>query len=71
MLAKLLGLSRHAVHSIHELFKESEAVLLVDARNAFNSLNRLVALHNIKTICPDFATILINCYRSSSFFIVY
>ena len=55
-----------AVHSIHELFKESEAVLLVDARNAFNSLNRLVALHNIKTICPDFATILINCYRAPS-----
>ena len=36
-----------AVHVIRELFKNSEAVLLVDATNAFNCLNRSVALHNI------------------------
>ena len=40
-----------------------EAVLLVDASNAFNCLNRQVALHNIQTRCPPLANILINTYR--------
>ena len=39
---------------------DSEGVLLIDA---FNSLNRAVALHNIQRLCPSFATILINTYR--------
>ena len=41
-----------------------EAVLLVDATNAFNALNRGVALHNIKQICPPFHGFLENCYKS-------
>ena len=40
-----------------------EAVILIDASNAFNSLNRQVTLHNIQYIFPQFATILINTYR--------
>ena len=40
---------------------ESEAVHLVDA---FNSLNRLAALHNISFSCPPLAQILINTYRA-------
>ena len=36
---------------------------LVDASNAFKSLNRQVALHNIRHLCPSLATILINTYR--------
>ncbi len=55
------------VHSIRELYKDNEAVLLVDASNAFNSLNRRVALHNVRALCPSFATILVNCYREPSF----
>ena len=43
---------------------ESEAVLLVDATNAFNSLYRQAALHNISVICPPLAQILINTYRA-------
>ncbi len=37
-----------------ELFEEpeSQGVLLVDVENAFNSLNRNVALHNIFYVCP-------------------
>lgn len=42
---------------------ESDAVLLADARNAFNSLNRSTALRNIISICPLLATITINTYR--------
>ena len=54
-----------AVHAMRAIFCDdsTEAVLLVDASNAFNSLNRQVALHNIQAICPPLANILINTYR--------
>ena len=50
-----------AVHALRIIFEdeESEAVLLVDASNAFNSLN---ALH-IMNVCPSVATIAISSYR--------
>ena len=53
------------VHSVRKLFEDkgSEAALLVDASNTFNSLNRKVALHNIRCLCPSLATILTNTYR--------
>ena len=35
-----------------------------DTSNAFNSLNRTVALHNIRQLCLPFATLLINTYHS-------
>ena len=41
-----------------------EAVILVDAANAFNNLNRQVALNNMQYLCPNFATVLINTYRN-------
>ena len=44
----------------------TEAVLLVDANNAFNSLNRKVALLNIHQLCPSIATILTNTYRENA-----
>ena len=55
----------HAVRSIlsHE---DTEAILLVDASNAFNSLNRQVALRNVRHLCPSLANILINTYREPS-----
>ena len=55
-----------AVHAVRAAFEseENEAVLLVDASNAFNSLNRQVALHNIRRFCPPLATIVINTYRA-------
>ena len=46
--------------------ENTEAVILVDASNAFNSLNRQVALHNIQYTCPPFAKVLINTYRQPS-----
>ena len=45
---------------------EAEAMLLVDASNAFNSMNRNMALQNVRIICPSLATILINTYRKAS-----
>ena len=53
----------HTVRSVFE-YHESEAVLLADASNAFNSLNRPMALHNIRRICSLLSTILINTYRA-------
>ena len=54
-----------AIHSVLSEFQseDSEAVLLVDASNAFNSLNREAALHNIRYTCPPLANVLINIYR--------
>ena len=46
--------------------EETDGVILVDASNAFNNMNRLVALHNIRVICPAISTILINMYRIST-----
>ena len=62
------GGAEAAIHAMREVFEDqgSEAVILVDASNAFNLLNRQVALHNVQRTCPQFATILINTYRSGS-----
>ena len=53
-----------AVHAITSAFQsdECEAAILGDATNAFNALNRQVALHNIRRLCPPIATIVINSY---------
>ncbi len=57
-----------AIHALRQVFDSvgSDAVLLVDADNAFNRLNRAVALHNIRYVCPPISTILTNIYRSPS-----
>ena len=54
-----------AIHAMLQVFEldDTDAVLLVDTTNAFNKLNRRAALHNIRFICPEFATVLINWYR--------
>ncbi len=51
-----------AVHAVRECFlqENTEAAILVDATNAFNSLNRNTALHNIQFTCPALATVLRN-----------
>lgn len=54
--------------SMKSLFEDSEteAIILVDASNAFNCLNREVALRNIQILCPVIAPVLINTYRKPS-----
>jgi len=62
-----------AVHAMHDIFneEESEAVLLIDATNAFNALNRKVFLHNINIICPVIGTFVTNCYsRPTRLFVI-
>ena len=47
-----------AIHAMRNIFEADEivAALLVDAPNAFNSLNRAGALNNIRVLCPLIAT---------------
>ena len=45
---------------------ETEAILIVDAENAFNSINRKALLRNIEYFCPAIATFLYNCYAISA-----
>ena len=52
-----------AVHAMKEIMssEETEAVLLVDANNAFNNtINQQAALHNIGVICPAISIVLDN-----------
>ena len=57
--------SEAAIHAMRELFEHdnSDTVLLIDMSNAFSSLNRAVALHNIRVLCPSIATYAINTDR--------
>ena len=52
---------------MHNIFEadETDAVLLVDASNAFsfNSLNRAAALNNNRVLCPLIATYVTSTYR--------
>ena len=43
-----------AIHAMRETFEmeTSEGMLLVDATNAFNNLNREAVLHNVRQVCP-------------------
>jgi len=49
-----------AIHAMKNLFEKevTEAVILIDANNAFNTINCQAALHNINILCPSFSTIL-------------
>ena len=52
------------IHSLCETFElpETEGLLLIDAKNAFNSLNRDLALKNIQKTCPSIITALRNSW---------
>ena len=56
------------VHAMRSLFEDDgvEAMLLVDASNAFNSLNREAAIRNVRVYCPILAPMLTNTYRTPS-----
>ena len=56
----------HAIHSLRANFEENEAVLLIEATNAFNLLNRKLSIENIKIICPAFFNGVKNSYSSPS-----
>ena len=55
-----------SVQSLNSIYIDdnTDAMLLVDASNAFNSLNCEVFLHNISCICPAISIFVENCYNS-------
>ncbi|XP_074616679.1 uncharacterized protein LOC141876075 [Acropora palmata] len=57
--------SEAAIHAMHTIFEsdDTDAVLLMDASNAFNALKGAVARHNIRILCPIIAIYAINTYR--------
>ena len=60
--------SEAAVHAMRLVFKDTntEAVLLVDATNAFNSHKRQVALQNVLHLCSSIAPSIVNMYRADA-----
>ena len=62
MIAGQIAGLEAVIHAVRCCFDEElmEGVLLVDASNAFNSLNGDLALLNIRHLCPALATIA--CY---------
>ena len=56
------------VHAMQTISNDdtTDAILLIDATNAFNCMNRSVALHNTYVICPAIATYVSNTYRHPS-----
>ena len=59
----------HAIHSLRHSFDDpkTEAILLVDANDAFNVLNRRKALENVKALCPSLHVALQNSYSHPSY----
>ncbi|CAM1294773.1 Uncharacterised protein r2_g398 [Pycnogonum litorale] len=57
-----------AVHAMEKVYEDydTETIILVDATNAFNSMNRQTALRNIQYLCPTISTTLINMYRGNA-----
>ncbi len=51
---------------MHYTFADNEVqgALLIDASNAFSTINRHAAIHNIKSICPSLNQIILNTYRA-------
>ena len=64
----LLAGQEAAVHARQQLYEDKsvQGIFLVDAKNAFNTLNREAALHNIQHVCPALAVTLQNCYQAPS-----
>ena len=58
------------VRAIHDIFpkENTEAVLLIDAENAFNSM---VILHNTKLLCPLISTYICNCYGTPAMLFIF
>ena len=57
-----------AIHAMSQVFEEegTDGILLIDASNAFNQMNRAVAMHNIQITCKELSMYIMNTYRSPS-----
>ena len=57
-----------AIHAMKEIYSEDkcQGLLMVDASNAFNSLNRKVAMKNIQLVCPNLSQYIENTYQDAA-----
>ena len=57
-----------AIHAMSQVFAQdgTDGILLIDASNAFNRMNRSVAMHIIRIICKEMSIYIINSYRGPS-----
>ena len=53
--------SEAAIHAMSQTFVEegTNGILLIDASNVFNQMNRSVALHNIQITCKEMSLYII------------
>ena len=60
--------SEAAIHAMSQVFVEegTDGILLIDASNAFNQMNRSIVLHNIQVTFKEKLLYIINTYRSPS-----
>ena len=60
--------SEAAIFSMSQGFAEegTDGILIIDASNGFNQMNRSVALHNIQIICKEMSLYITNTYRGPS-----
>ena len=54
------------VHAMKTIYAQNDtnAILLMDATNTFNTIKRQAALHNVGFLCPSISCMLISTYRS-------
>ena len=62
----------NAIHTVRDQYNKSSAnaILLLDAENAFNSLNRNLALKNIENTSPSLLAAIKNSYSNPSLLFV-
>ena len=58
----------YAIHALRDAYQkdENQGILLIDAENAFNSLNRELALKNVANLCPSLLNAITNSYSAPS-----
>ena len=68
MCAGHSGGAEAAIHAMNQVFAEedTDGILLIDASNAFNLMNRSAAMHNIQVVFKEISLYVINTYRSPS-----
>ena len=57
-----------AIHSVHDIFKHhtTGVVLIINAENSFNAINRKAMLHNISVLSPIISKYISNYYNTSA-----
>ena len=60
--------SEDAIHVMSQVFVEEgkDGISLIDATNAFNQMNRSIALYHIQITCQEMSFYIIKTYRSPS-----